>query len=199
MIESYDYARRKGIRELDWNTCSDLAVGLAEALEPLGIDAVVGIARAGLIPAATVALSLRREMFPIRLSRRVNDEVKYDSPVWWIRVPPDVAGLRVAVVDEIADSGETLRMARQAVVDAGATEVVTTCLVQHSWAHPAPKFSGLVSDELIIFPWNRRVLRNGVWRPHPELQAALRLRESADREARSERASKPARSSSASQ
>jgi uncharacterized protein len=184
MIESYDYARRKGIRELDWDTCSDLAAGLAEALEPLGIDAVVGIARGGLIPAATVALSLRCEMFPIRLSRRVNDEVKYDSPVWWIRVPPDVAGLRVAVVDEIADSGETLRLARQAVVDAGATDVVTTCLVQHSWAQPVPKFSGLVSDELIVFPWNRRVLRHGVWRPHPELQAALRLRGSADRGAR---------------
>jgi hypoxanthine phosphoribosyltransferase len=197
MIESYDYARRKGTRELDWDTCTDLAAGLAEALEPLGIDAVVGIARGGLIPAATVALSLRREMFPIRLSRRVNDEVKYDSPVWWIRVPPDVAGLRVAVVDEIADSGETLRLARQAVVDAGAVDVVTTCLVQHSWAQPEPTFSGLISDELIIFPWNRRVLRNGVWRPHPELQAALRLSASAHRETRSGGASKPARSATA--
>jgi uncharacterized protein len=199
MIESYDYARRKGTRELGWDTCTDLSAGLAEALQPLGIDAVVGIARGGLIPAATVALSLRREMFPIRLSRRVNDEVKYDSPVWWIRVPPDVAGLRVAVVDEIADSGETLRLARQAVVDAGAVDVVTTCLVQHSWAQPKPTFSGLISDELIIFPWNRRVLRNGVWRPHPELQAALRLSASANRETRSGGASKPARSAAARQ
>jgi hypoxanthine phosphoribosyltransferase len=199
MIESYDYARRKGTRELGWDTCTDLAAGLAEALEPLRIDAVVGIARGGLIPAATVALSLRREMFPIRLSRRVNDEVKYDSPVWWIRVPPDVAGLRVAVVDEIADSGETLRLARQAVVDAGAVDVVTTCLVQHSWAQPEPTFSGLISDELIIFPWKRRVLRNGVWRPHPELQAALRLSASANRETRSGGASKPARSAAARQ
>jgi uncharacterized protein len=82
MIESYDYTRRTGVRELDWETCSELAAGLAEALETLGIDAVVGVARAGLIPATTIALSLRREMFPIRLSRRVNDEVKFDSPVW---------------------------------------------------------------------------------------------------------------------
>jgi uncharacterized protein len=114
-------------------------------------------------------------------------------------VPPDVAGLRVAVVDEIADSGETLRLARQAVVDAGAVDVVTSCLVQHSWAQPEPTFSGLVSDELIIFPWNRRVLRNGVWRPHPELQAALRLSASAHRETRARGASKPARSAAARQ
>jgi uncharacterized protein len=173
MIESYDYSRRKGVRELDWENCSDLAAHLAEALEPLGIEAVVGIARAGLIPATTIALSLQREMFPVRLSRRVNDEVKYDSPVWWIRVPPDVAGLRVAVVDEIADSGETLEVARQAVIDAGAIDVVTACLVQHPWAKPTPTFSGLVSDELIIFPWNRRVLHAGVWRTHPELESAV--------------------------
>jgi hypoxanthine phosphoribosyltransferase len=173
MIESYDYTRRKGVRELNWENCSDLAVHLAEALQPLGIEAVVGIARAGLIPATTIALGLQCEMFPIRLSRRVNDEVKYDSPVWWIRVPADVAGLRVAVVDEVADSGETLELARQAVIDAGAINVVTACLVQHPWATPTPTYSGLVSDELIIFPWNRRVLRAGVWRPHPELESAV--------------------------
>jgi uncharacterized protein len=174
MMSSYDYARRTGVRELDWDASFDLSAHLAEALEPLPIDAVVGIARGGLIPATTIALSLRCEMFPIRLSRRVRDEVKYDSPVWWIRVPPDVAGLRVAVVDEIADSGETLELAREAVIDAGAVDVVTACLVQHSWANPAPMFSGLVSDELIVFPWHRRVLRNGVWGPHPELESALR-------------------------
>jgi uncharacterized protein len=172
MIESYDYSRRTGVREIDWETCSELTGGLAEALQSLGIDAVVGIARAGLIPATMIALSLRREMFPIRLSRRVNDEVKYDSPVWWIRVPPDVVGLRVAVVDEIADSGETLESTRQAVVEAGASEVVTAALVQHSWADPTPTFAGLMSDELIIFPWNR-VLERGRWRLHPELQSAL--------------------------
>ena len=172
MIESYDYTRRTGVRELDWETCSELAAGLAEALETLGIDAGGGVARAGRIPATTIALSLRREMFPIRLSRRVNDEVKFDSPVWWIRVPPDVGGLRVAVVDELADTGGTLEMARQAVLEVGATEVVTACLVQHSWASPAPTFAGLMSDELIIFPWNR-VLDGGGWRLHPELESAL--------------------------
>ncbi len=174
-IASYDYARRRGTHELDWDACFELASGLAEALEPLHIDAVVGIARAGLIPAATIALCLRRDMFPVRLSRRINDEVRYDSPVWWIGVPPEVAGLRVALVDEIADSGETLKLARQTIMDAGAVDVVTACLVQHSWANPAPTFSGLISDELIIFPWNRRVLRDGAWLPHPELEAALAL------------------------
>ena len=175
VIASYDYARRRGTHELDWDACFELASGLAEALEPLHIDAVVGIARAGLIPAATIALCLRRDMFPVRLSRRINDEVRYDTPVWWIGVPPEVAGLRVALVDEIADSGETLELARQTIMDAGAVDVVTACLVQHSWANPAPTLSGLISDELIIFPWNRRVLRDGAWLPHPELEAALAL------------------------
>lgn len=172
MITSYDYAHRRGLRELDWDGCFDLAKGLAEALEPLAIDAVVGIARAGLIPATMIALSLRLDMFPVRLSRRVRDDVKYDSPVWWVGVPADVAALRVAVIDEIADTGETLELTRQMVMDAGATEVVTACLVQHSWANPAPTFAAMVSDELIIFPWNR-VLDNGKWRLHPELASAI--------------------------
>ncbi len=171
--KAYDYAHRQGVRPLTWDEITRLAAHLAEALEKEGVEVVVGIARAGLIPATMVACSLRRELYPVRVTRRVNDEVRFATPVWRVPVSPEVAGKVVAVVDEIADTGETLALVAKSVEEHGAARVVTACLVSHSWASPAPTVAALVSDAFVIFPWDRQVLMNGRWQPHPEIVAGL--------------------------
>jgi hypoxanthine phosphoribosyltransferase len=173
-MKSYDYAHRQGVKEIAWDEFAAMSARLAEELDKAGVEVIVGIARAGLFPATAVACSLRRELYPVRVTRRVNDEVTYASPVWKVPVSPEVSGKVVAVVDEITDTGETLVIAAQAVLERGAVRVVTACLVSHTWANPAPDVCALVSDALVIFPWDRRVLMGGEWRPHPEIVAALK-------------------------
>jgi len=174
-MQSYDYAHRQGVDEISWPRFFQLYQRLVEGLAPHEIDLVIGIARAGLFPATAVACALRLELFPIRLTRRVNDRVTYAHPVWLVDVPPQVQGKKVAVVDEIADSGETLALAAERVRAAGAAQVVSACLVSHSWANPAPDLTALVSDALLIFPWDRQVYIGGQWQLHPELVQAIRL------------------------
>jgi len=173
-MKSYDYAHRFGVREITWNDFASLASRLAELLEPFQPQVILGIARAGLFPATALACSLRCELFPIRLTRRVNDEVHSSQPVWVVPVPQAVAGKIVVVVDEIADTGQTLAMAASSASELGALQVVTACLVSHSWADPAPQVSALMSDEFVIFPWNQQVLVHGKWRVHPEIVAGLK-------------------------
>ena len=171
-MKSYDYAHRFGVRQISWDDFASLARRLAELLDPLQPDMILGVARAGLFPATAVACSLRRELFPIRLTRRLNDEVLTEKPIWKVPVPIEVAGKVVAVIDEIADTGETLAMAADRARALGALQVVTASLVRHSWADPAPQISCLVSDEFIIFPWDQQVLVEGIWVTHPEITAA---------------------------
>ena len=172
-MKSYDYSHRFGVREITWNDFAILAARLTELLEPFQPQVIIGVARAGLFPATAVACSLRRELYPVRLTRRLNDEVVYDKPVWRVPVPPEVAGKVVVAVDEIADSGQTLAMVAECVKEAGATQVVTASLVSHHWADPAPQVTALVSDEFIIFPWDRQVLVGGKWIAHPEVVAGI--------------------------
>jgi len=173
-MKSYDYAHRFGVREITWNDFASLAARLAELLEPFQPQVILGIARAGLFPATAVACSLRRELFPIRLTRRMNDEILYDHPVWKVPIPRDVAGKIVVVIDEIADTGQTLAIAADSAKELGAVQVVTACLVSHTWADPAPQVSTLVSDEFIIFPWDQYILDSGKWITHPEINAGLK-------------------------
>lgn len=178
---SYDYAKRKGVRELSWEDFTSLTAQLAEALARRRVDTVVGIASAGLFPATAVASALRCELYPIRVTRRLHDEVVYDSPVWRVPVSQLVEGKVVAVVDDIADTGETLALVREQVRSLKAERVVTASLVSHSWAQPAPDVCPLVTDELVIFPWNRQVFIDGRWQPHPELAAALAAQSEGER------------------
>jgi hypothetical protein len=170
---SYDYAARKGVREVSWDEFASLSAQLAEALSRKKADTVVGIARAGLFPATAVSCALRCEFYPVRITRRLHDEVIYNSLVWKVPVSDLVAGKVVAVVDEIADTGETLALVAEQVRELRARRVVTACLVSHSWAKPAPDVSALITDEFVILPWDRRVLIDGEWRPHPEITAGL--------------------------
>ena len=173
-MQSYDYAHRSGVEEISWQRFAELAAHLTEMLAPEGIQAVVGAARAGLFPAAAVACALRKMLYPISLSRRVDDQVTYRQPVWHVDVPAEVAGKVVAVVDEIADTGQTLALVAGRVHQQGAARVVTAALVSHTWANPAPDHVALTTDALVIFPWDRQVFIDGRWQPHPELQDALR-------------------------
>jgi uncharacterized protein len=172
-MQSYDYSKRSSIDAITWERFGQLAATLAELVEPHRIDAVVGVARAGLFPATAVACALRRDLYPIRVSRRVQDMVTFERPQWIVDVPAAVSGKRIAVIDEMADTGETLALVAERVRELGANHVVNATLVAHSWASPMPDAVALLSDALIVFPWDRRVLAEGQWRPHPELAGAL--------------------------
>ncbi|HMQ34557.1 MAG TPA: phosphoribosyltransferase family protein [Chloroflexaceae bacterium] len=172
-MQSYDYANREGVERIGWERFGALAARLSEQLADLGVDAVVGVARAGLFPATAVACALRLDLFPARATRRVRDVVTYQRPVWVVDVAEGVAGRRVAVVDEMADTGETLALVAARARARGAASVFTASLVSHSWASPAPDVTAMVTDALVIFPWDRLVFEAGAWRPHPELAEAL--------------------------
>lgn len=171
--EPYDYSRRTGVEEVDWERFGALAATLTELLAGHRPDMVVGIARAGLIPAAAVAAASRLDLTPVRVSRREADVVVRAHLEWKVDVSADVQGRVVAVVDEMADTGETLALVAERCREAGAARVVTAALVAHSWADPFPDAVALVSDALVVFPWDRRVFSEGRLMLHPELVDAL--------------------------
>ena len=174
-MRSYDYSRRQGMEAIGWERFAEMSASLCEAIAAFKPDVILGIARAGLFPATAVSLALRRELYPVRVTRRVDDIVQFKSPVWRLDVPAIVGGRRVAVVDEIADTGETLAVVAARASDRGADRVLTAALVAHTWADPQPDIRALASDALIIFPWDQRIFVDGEWKQHPEMEDALKF------------------------
>ena len=169
----YDYENRVGILPISWEDFHGLCKGLALAVASFEPEIIMPIGRAGYYPGTLLAHMLQVELYPVRLSRRVRDVVTYQSPQWLVEPPPVVRDRRVLIVDEITGSGETITMVKQRVEALGARAVKSAVLYAHSWGVSVPDYIGLISDALLINPWDREILKDGAFQFHPEYVRAL--------------------------
>ena len=143
-----------GVLELTWEVfgelCRALALNVARSYEP---ELVIGIAKAGVIPGAVIASILRCDFYSIKISRRAGTELVRDEPRILTAAPPQAAGKRVLIVDEICTSGETLRMATAAVRAVRAAEIRTATSFAKV-GHYRPDFYAVETDAMVVFPWD---------------------------------------------
>lgn len=170
----YDYSTRRGIHPISWEDFHGLCKGLVRAVALFAPEIILAVGRGGFYPGTLIAHMLRVEIYPVRLSRRVNDVVQYDHPQWMVRPPDVVRDRRVLVVDEIASTGETLGFVRQEALSLGAQEVRCAVLYAHTWGADVPDYVGLISDELLLNPWDREIFADGAFVMNPEYVVALR-------------------------
>jgi len=170
---SYDYSTRKGIQPISWEDFHGICKALALSLSHFQPDVIVPIGRGGYYPGALLAHLLQVEIYPVRVSRRINDIVIYKEPQWVILPPAEIAHRRAVIVDEICDSGETIVMVKNKCLDLGAATVKSAVLYAHTKAVHVPDYIGIITDELLLNPWDREVLRDGEFRFNPEYAEAL--------------------------
>ena len=102
---SYDYKTRKGIHPISWEDFHGICRALALAVCYFRPEIILAIGRGGYYPGTLIAHTLQAELYPVRLSRRINDVVKYERPRWFVEPPAVVSGHRVLVVDDVCASG----------------------------------------------------------------------------------------------
>ncbi|HEY9426862.1 MAG TPA: phosphoribosyltransferase [Gemmatimonadaceae bacterium] len=146
----------RGVFEVDWPLFGELsralALKVARAYDP---EIIVGIATAGVIPGAVVAAIMGREFHSLIVSRRYHAETIRETPAILGAAPTEVRGRRVLIVDETCDSGETMRLAVAAIVNAGAADVRTA--VCFRTGPYEPDFSALDTESEILLPWDGEV------------------------------------------
>lgn len=162
----------QGVLHVEWPLFGELsralALKVARSYDP---DMVVGIATAGVVPGAVVAAMLGKEFHSIVISRRYRSDGPRDTPAVFSAAPTDVLDKRILIVDETCDSGETLRLAVAAIVNAGAAEVRTA--VGFKTGSYEPDFHALATESTIILPWDREVIVDGELAANPLYADAL--------------------------
>jgi len=174
---SYNYQNRKDICPISWQNFHGLCKGLVEAVSPFQPELILAVGRGGFYPGTLIAHMLQTEMYPIRLSRRVNDIVKYRIPQWLVEPPTLVNGRRILIVDEICDSGATLSIVKEKVETMDSVDVRSAVLYSHTWGAAIPDYIGLITDALLLNPWDREVFKDGEFKFHPEYVQALAQQE----------------------
>jgi hypoxanthine phosphoribosyltransferase len=162
----------QGVLQVEWPLFGELSRALAlkvsRAYDP---DVVVGIATAGVVPGAVIAAMLGREFHSIVISRHFRAEETRQTPAIFGAAPAEVRGQKVLIVDETCDSGETMRLAVAAIVNAGAGEVRTA--VGFKTGDYEPDFHSLATQSTIILPWDREIIVDGELVENPAYSEAI--------------------------
>jgi hypoxanthine phosphoribosyltransferase len=172
-MTSYLYKERKGVHPISWEDFHSLCKGLSVSISKYNPGVILGIARGGLYPGTLISHILQKEFFPIRLTRRINDIVRQEHPVWSVTPPETIKGKKILIVDEVCDSGETLEMVKAKCLEMGAAEIKTAVLYSHKKGVVIPDYIGIITDELVLNPWDREIYNGSSFTPHPEYTKAF--------------------------
>lgn len=162
----------EGVLHVEWPLFGELSRALAlKVSREYDPELVVGIATAGVVPGAVIAAMLGREFHSIVVSRKYRATSAREAPEFFGSAPVEVEGKRVLIVDETCDSGDTMRLAVAAIINAGAEEVRTA--VEFQTGPYVPDFHALATTSTIVLPWDRELIENGELVINPMYAEAL--------------------------
>jgi hypoxanthine phosphoribosyltransferase len=154
--------------ELFGELCRALALRVYRDYDP---DLVVGIATAGVLPAAVIADILQVDFYSMKVSRRAGREVR-EQPELLSTAPVQAEGKRVLLVDELTTSGDTMRIALAAVREVLPDEIRSATCFCRTYGF-TPDYFALATDALIVFPWDRKVVEDGELVVHPTYRGVV--------------------------
>lgn len=142
----------------NWEQMGRVSFELSKQIEESGqkFDRLIALAKGGWTWARTTVDNLGIEqMSSIRVKSYTgvnsNEKIKLIQPLTDL-----VNGERILIYDDVADSGETLKFAKDYVIGAGAKEVMTATLCSKPRSCISPDFYGFETRAWVIFPHETR-------------------------------------------
>ena len=142
-----------------WDQIYKLLLNLASIVQKTGFepDIIVGVSRGGWPPARVMSDLLENpKLANVTTEFYVGVAETKGKPVITQPVSVSVKGKKVLVVDDVADTGESLRLVRSHLEEQGATEVKIATIYYKPWSVIIPDYYEKETSSWIIFPWERK-------------------------------------------
>ncbi|MHA1638479.1 MAG: phosphoribosyltransferase [Candidatus Thorarchaeota archaeon] len=144
---------------LSWQDVYNLTLRLSERIVKSGFvpDIIVGIARGGWIPARILSDVLYTSaMFNIRIEYYSSIGTKGETPIVTQPLAMSLEGKKVLLIDEIADTGDSLLYAIEHVKNLGAETIKSAVLYLKPTSKITPDFYISMTNSWVIFCWEFR-------------------------------------------
>jgi len=142
-----------------WNQVYMMLLNQAEKIlgSAFKLDVMVGVARGGLVPARILSDLLENSnLATVRVeSRQTNGEDRM-KPVLMQALTMPLAGKKVLIVDDVADTGQSLSMVKEHVLQHDAEEIRVATLYYKPWSTVKPDYYEKETKFWIIFPWDMK-------------------------------------------
>jgi hypothetical protein len=142
-----------------WERIYELLLNLASKIRNSNFkpDVIVGISRGGWPPARIMSDLLENpELANVKVEFYLGVAETKGEPVITQPVSVSVRGKRVLVVDDVADTGKSLRLVRTHLKEQGAVEVRIATIYYKPWSVLKPDWYERETSRWIVFPWERK-------------------------------------------
>jgi hypothetical protein len=142
-----------------WNQIYNMLLSQAEKIRQSGFkpDIVIGIARGGWIPARVLSDLLEiPNLATVRVEFYLGVAEAKKEPVLTQGVSVGVTGKKVLIVDDVADTGKSLKLAREHVLQQGAVEIRTATVYRKPWSIIKPDYYETETSLWVVFPWETK-------------------------------------------
>lgn len=162
-----------------WDDIEDSIFDIAEKIvkDAFVPDAIIAILTGGVIPAKLLA-----DLLGVKTIRYI--EIKFYRAVGSTENKPiikavyvhDLENKNVLIVDDVADTGETLEAVTNIVAMFNPKKIKTATIYIKPWSKKIPDYYSEVVDKWIIFPWDKwEVVRENGNAPVKNKERFLRL------------------------
>jgi hypoxanthine phosphoribosyltransferase len=144
---------------LSWHQNYVLLLKLAEAIRKSGFepDVIVGISRGGWIPARIMSDLLENpKLANVTAEFYVGVAETKREPTLTQPVSVSVKDKKVLVVDDVADTGESLKLVNAHLKKQGASEIKIATIYYKPWSITVPNYYQKETRCWIVFPWERK-------------------------------------------
>jgi len=144
---------------LSWRDVYNLTLQISERIVASGFkpDVIVGIARGGWIPARILSDVLYMDTLQnIRIEYYTDVGAKGKEPKITQPLTGSMKGKTVLIVDEVADTGDTLHHAIEHVKNLGVEEVRSAVLHYKPTSIVVPDFYMVETRSWTVYPWEHR-------------------------------------------
>ena len=139
-----------------WNQIYSMLLNLADKIRKNGFkpDIIVGVSRGGWPPARVLSdLMDNPNLANVRAEFYLGVAETKGEPTLTQPVSVDVSGKKVLVVDEIADTGKSLKLVKEHIVKQGAREVKIATVYYKPWSIIKPDYYEKETSRWVVFPW----------------------------------------------
>jgi uncharacterized protein len=117
-------------------------------------DVIIGIARGGWLPARVLTDLLEiPNLANVSAEYYVGVAETRNEPVLTQGISAAMTGKKVLVADDVADTGRSLKLVKEHVLQQGAEEVKTATLYYKPWSILKPDYYERETKLWIVFPW----------------------------------------------
>ena len=144
---------------LSWDQIYGLLLNLSEAVRKSGFEAdlIVGVSRGGLIPTRIMSDLLENpSLANVTAEFYVGVAETKQEPSITQPVSASVDGKKVLVVDDLADTGKSLKLVTSHLKSRGASEVRIATIYYKPWSITVPDYYEKETRRWIVFPWEQK-------------------------------------------